>query len=395
MTKIHYISSASTTTLLISGVFWFGCGAAAPGGLVYVPMAIDTGAGRGADGVALADMDGDGDLDAVSAWEETARVRLHLQQPGGLWKNLTIAEGSSVAGVEDVAIGDLERDGAMDVVAACESGVLTWIRPGAIWSSAVIDSSAGVGCDSWIDVEIGDLNGDARPELVAACKGGGWVSIFYAAQTPASAAAFERFDVATVNRRKSSCVRLADLDEDNDLDIVSAARNETTASIAWYENPGPPDAFTVPWTKHAIGHWPDTMWIDVGDIDHDDRPDLAASSWDNASFAWFRQPADAHQPWTPYNVGQFDDTKGAGITISDLNEDGVADLVVGTYRNGRLAVFQPLAAPTGPWWPTTLATPGGRLDLVPVADVDGDGRLDIVTTIDAENGGVFWYRPWP
>ena len=96
MTKIHYISSASTTTLLISGVFWFGCGAAAPGGLVYVPMAIDTGAGRGADGVALADMDGDGDLDAVSAWEETARVRLHLQQPAGLWKNLTIAEGSSV-----------------------------------------------------------------------------------------------------------------------------------------------------------------------------------------------------------------------------------------------------------------------------------------------------------
>jgi hypothetical protein len=358
-------------------------------------MAIDTAAERGADGVALADMDGDGDLDAVSAWEETGRVRLHLQQPGGLWNNLTIAEGSSVAGVEDVAIGDLDGDGAMDVVAACESGVLTWIRPGTIWSSDVIDSSAGVGCGKWIDVEIGDLNGDARPELVAACKGGGWVSVFYAAQTPASAAAFMRFDIDTVNRRKASCVRLADLDDDNDLDIVSAARNETTDSIAWYENPGPPDPFAATWTKHAIGHWPDTIWIDVGHIDADDRPDLAASSCDNASFAWFRQPADVRQRWSQYSVGQFDDTSGAGITITDLRENGVPDLVVGTYRDGRLAVFRPLRSPTGPWWPTTLATPGGSLDLVPVVDVDGDGRLDIVTTIDADNGGVFWYRPLP
>ena len=390
-----HLCRAAVYSLLAGMVFSSGCDAIAPGGTLYLPVAIDTRGGSGADGVVVADMDDDGDLDAVSAWEGSDRVRLHLQQPGGGWRNLTIAEGPDVADVEDVAVGDLDGDGQMDVVAACESGVLTWIRQGAGWPSEVIDASAGVGCDSWIDVEIGDIDGDGRPELVAACKGGGWVSIFHARGLPGNAASFVRFDLDTATRRKASCVRLVDLDFDNDLDVISAARDEGSDSIAWYENPGPRDAFTSIWSKHPIGHWPDTIWLDVGDIDRDGRVDVAVSSWEQASFAWFRKPADARDQWQRFSVGEFGGTHGAGITITDLDADGITDLVVGTYGNGRLTVFRPLESVTGLWWPTTLATPGGRLDLVPVVDVDGDGRLDILATIDHDEGGVFWYRPWP
>ena len=88
-------------------------------------------------------------------------------------------------------------------------------------------------------------------------------------------------------------------------------------------------------------------------------------------------------------------TRGAGITITDLDQDGVTDLVIGTYNDGRLVVFRPVVSVTGVWLPTTLAQPGGRLDLVPAVDIDGDGRLDILTTVDANNGGVFSYQPWP
>ena len=372
-----------------------GCDTAPPVSRAYLPVAIDTEGGRGADGVVVADVDGDGILDAVSAWEQSSRVRLHLQRPVGRWNNMTIAEGADVGGVEDVAVGDLDLDGRMDVVAASESGRLTWIRQGATWTSMVIDASVGTGCSSWIDVEIGDMNGDGIPDIVAACKVGDAVSIFYALDTPTSGASFVRFDVDAVTRRKASCVLLVDMDGDGDLDIVSAAREETVASIAWYENPGPALAFTSVWNKHPIGHWPDAFWLDVGDIDGDGRVDVAVSSWRNASFAWFRQPADPRGVWQRFTVGEFSNTRGAGITITDLEGDGITDLVVGTYGNGRLAVFRPVGPVTGPWWATTLATPGGRLDLVPVVDINGNGRLDILTTVDAGDGGVFWYRPWP
>ncbi|HNQ21879.1 MAG TPA: VCBS repeat-containing protein [Phycisphaerae bacterium] len=374
-----------------------GCTPGSPASSLYLPVWIDTAGGSGADGVVIADIDADGDLDAVSAWEGSGRVRLHLQQADHTWGNLTIADSAAVAGVEDVAVGDLDLDGRLDVVAACESGRVTWIRQGEdalTWYPDVIDVSHNVGCSSWIDVEVGDVDGDGRLEIVAACKGGGWVSIFYTLEPPTAGSSFLRFDVDTTTRRKASCVRLIDLDGDGNADIVSVAREEEQNSIAWYENPGAEAWRTQAWTKHGIGQWPDAFWLDLGDIDGDGRIDLAVSSWREASFGWFRQPDDVRTAWTGFAAARLSGTHGAGVTIADLDGDGRVEVVVGTYRNGQLAVLRPLNDPTGGWLTLPLARPGGALDLVPVVDLDADGRLDIITTVSGDGGGVVWYRAW-
>ena len=81
---------------------------------------------RGADGVRLADVNGDGRLDITTGWEEGGRVRVYLN-PGPArakepWPAVTAGEAGSV---EDAVFVDLDSDGATDVVSCCEGDVRT------------------------------------------------------------------------------------------------------------------------------------------------------------------------------------------------------------------------------------------------------------------------------
>ena len=76
---------------------------------------------RGGDGIAIGDIDGDGLEDLVTAHEDSNHIRVAFSN--GILKNgrfRTIAEGALAGAVEDVALVDLNNDGYLDVVAACE-----------------------------------------------------------------------------------------------------------------------------------------------------------------------------------------------------------------------------------------------------------------------------------
>ncbi|MDB4394290.1 VCBS repeat-containing protein, partial [Rhodopirellula sp.] len=79
---------------------------------------------RGADGVRLADVNGDGHVDITTGWEEGGAVVIYLN-PGpslatGRWPSVTVG---SVKGVEDAVFADLDQDGRMDVVSCAEGKI--------------------------------------------------------------------------------------------------------------------------------------------------------------------------------------------------------------------------------------------------------------------------------
>ena len=76
---------------------------------------------RGADGVRLADFDGDGKRDNATGWEEGGVVRVYRNPGFGAakkpWPHATVG---TVKSAEDAVFADLDGDGAVDVVSACE-----------------------------------------------------------------------------------------------------------------------------------------------------------------------------------------------------------------------------------------------------------------------------------
>ena len=107
---------------------------------------------RGADGVRLGDIDRDGRLDVVTGWEEGGRIRVCFQpkqsdirQP---WPSI---EAGKVKSPEDAVFVDVNHDGWLDVVSSCEGSqqaVFFHLNPGtasvrnaSLWNTQVLPES--------------------------------------------------------------------------------------------------------------------------------------------------------------------------------------------------------------------------------------------------------------
>jgi len=122
----------------------------------------------------------------------------------------------------------------------------------------------------------------------------------------------------------------------------------------------------------------------LADLDGDGIPDIVGPIYSESEIAVFGGNDDALRPVQMFGTTNFDETRGLSPTrvgAFDYDGDGDLDLVANTRDSQDLAVLVNTGAGSfaSPWF-TDLPEldPPYRADEMQLADVDGDGRLDVV-----------------
>ncbi len=408
---------------------------------------------RGGDGIALGDLDRDGFQDIVTAQEDSNHLRVAYGT--GIpdrWVLRTIAEGATVGAIEDVAVGDLNGDGWMDIVAACEDAHLVYFENPAsanrdvAWASIIPSITKDRG--SWLRVFLADVTGDGRLDLTAANKGApdivrpgidvpedGATSLITLKGPPLRDASWR--EQVLYQKGVPNTAMPIDFDNDGDVDVLAAKRvkqelvlieNLATGADGAISHRAIPikitAAFSVPEDWQGLAN---AFHAEFADLNGDERKDIVlnvverSKEFDGvqAGLGWLEQPTEPSAPWRYHRIGSTLPDWVIGIHLADIDDDGDLDVVTGGYSGlnilagsysgasrdfdepgvnatstvGRIAWFENPGEASTTWARHDISRRvRGMYDMFVSRDMDGDGDIDLVAPRGNSGSydGVFW-----
>jgi hypothetical protein len=315
---------------------------------------------------------------------------------------------------------DLNGDGFIDVLAACELAHLIYLEnPGdrtSPWRRLKPALTQDRG--SFIRVFAGDLNDDGQAEVIGVNKGAqnptgedarrpNPISWFEISGDPLEDASWREHVLTKVAWPINA--PLYDLDGDGDLDIVGASTAERR--LFWFENTSEGE---VRFIEHRIdvtatdGERAGVVGfnMDFADFNADGRDDIVAQT--STGLVWLQQPPQPSETWQIHPIGTNDPDTTPGLRLADIDGDGDLDLMTGGYsrgprdRDGDPPLTTPLGrlswfsnpGPQGEAWVRHDISRRyrGMFDAFVARDMDGDGDMDFVGTRGNSYpyDGVFW-----
>ncbi|MDO7849286.1 FG-GAP-like repeat-containing protein [Hymenobacter sp. M29] len=222
-----------------------------------------------------------------------------------------------------------------------------------------------------------DVNGDGRPDLISANAGNSTVSVRLASGA-AGGFATTKTDFAAGSGAR--LIAVVDVNADGRPDLITSDFDDSAVSVRLAS--GAAGSFSTTRTSYASGSG--TYGLSVVDVNGDGRPDLITSNFGSGT-ASVRLASGA--------AGSFDATKTdyvsgnspRSVLAADVNGDGRPDLITTNEGDGTVSVRLASGAAGSFSATKTDYASGSSPRSAVVADVNADGRPDLVTVNNGSN----------
>ncbi|MGQ0700311.1 MAG: FG-GAP-like repeat-containing protein, partial [Panacagrimonas sp.] len=342
-------------------------------------------AADGAYSVFSADLDGDGDEDVLSASAQDGEIAWYEHNGAALpaFTRRTISTTATFA--QSVHAADLDGDGDVDVLSASRNDdKIAWYENDGTAVPNFTERTISTAADGARSVFSADLDGDGDVDVLSASASAVTDLVLWFENDGAALPSFTLRTISS-NTNGSVAVRVADLDGDGDIDVLSALGDANR--IAWYENDGAsPPAFTLRTVGTGISV---PRSVSAADLDGDGDVDVLSASNLDDRIAWYENDGAALPSFTQHTISLTADSTYS-VSAADLDGDGDVDVLSASQNDDKIAWYENDGGADPLFSLRTISTTADAARSVHTADLDGDGDLDVLSASQFDDR-IAWY----
>jgi len=286
----------------------------------------------GADCVRAFDIDGDGDMDVLSSSYYDNKIAWYKNTDGqGTFGVQQVISTDLIYG-SSVYAADIDGDGDLDVLSASiDDNKIAWYENtdglGNFGSQQIIANPTQPNC-----VVAADLDGDGDNDILFDAASGN--NIAWCENTD-GLGTFATQQIISNDVIQPSSVYATDIDGDGDLDVISSSIQDN--KIAWYENT---DGLGTFGSQQIIStNANQARYVATADFDNDGDIDIVSASWNDDKIAWYENTDGLGN----FGFQQIISTNADGascVYVGDFNGDNKVDIVSSSYYDNKVAWYE-------------------------------------------------------